>query len=81
MPNARPDPKPCREQDLGLFEITSRDGWARQGKLHTGHGILRTPAILPVVNPNILTITPREMWDKYGFEGLQIPTLFGKKMS
>jgi 7-cyano-7-deazaguanine tRNA-ribosyltransferase len=26
--------------------------------------------LLPVVNPNIRTIEPREMWDKYRVEGL-----------
>ena len=36
----RPDPEPCREQDLGLFEITQRDGAARIGKLHTKHGMM-----------------------------------------
>ena len=66
----RPDPKPCREKDLGRFEITTRDGQARLGKLHTGHGILDTPCLLPVINPNIRTIEPREMWDRYGIQAL-----------
>jgi len=66
----RKDPKPCREQDLGKFELTQRDGWARCGVLHTHHGALETPALLPVVNPNIQTITPREMWDTYGIQAL-----------
>ncbi len=66
----RPDPKPCREKDLGRFEITIRDGQARLGKLHTAHGVLETPCLLPVINPNIRTIEPREMWDKYGIQAL-----------
>ena len=66
----RPDPEPCREQDLGLFEITQRDGAARIGKLHTKHGMVTTPMLLPVINPNLRTIEPREMWDKYGIEAL-----------
>ena len=66
----REDPKPCREQDQGLFEITGRDGRARLGRLHTSHGILETPALLPVINPNIRTIEPREMWDRYGIGAL-----------
>ena len=70
MQEGRKDPKPCREQDLGKFELTQRDGWARCGVLHTHHGPLETPALLPVVNPNIQTITPREMWDKYGIQAL-----------
>mgnify|MGYP001492837313 CR=1 FL=1 len=66
----RADPKPAREQDIGRFEITTRDGQARLGKLHTAHGILETPCLLPVINPNIRTIEPREMWDKYGIQAL-----------
>ena len=66
----RPDPESCREQDLGLFEITQRDGAARIGKLHTKHGMVTTPMLLPVINPNLRTIEPREMWDKYGIEAL-----------
>ena len=57
----RDDPKPCREKDEGRFEISTRDGQARLGKLHTKHGILETPCLLPVINPNIRTIEPREM--------------------
>ena len=66
----RPDPEPCKEKDIGKFEITSRDGQARLGKLHTQHGIVETPCLLPVINPNIRTIEPREMWDKYGIQAL-----------
>ena len=66
----REDPAPCRDQDHGRFEITQRDGRARLGRLHTHHGILETPALLPVVNPNIRTIEPRVMWDKYGIQAL-----------
>lgn len=66
----RDDPSPCREQDHGRFEVTQRDGRARLGRLHTHHGILETPALLPVVNPNIRTIEPREMWDNYGIQAL-----------
>ena len=68
--NIRPDPVPCRPQDLGKFEILQRDGAARIGRIHTKHGLLNTPMLLPVVNPNIRTIEPREMWDKYRVEGL-----------
>ena len=66
----RPEPKPCREQDEGKFEISYRDGQARLGKLHTKHGILQTPCLLPVINPNIRTIEPHEMWNKYGIQAL-----------
>lgn len=66
----REDPNPCREQDNGLFETTARDGRARLGRLHTAHGVVETPCLLPVINPNIRTIEPREMWDKYGIQAV-----------
>jgi len=68
--SARPGPEPCRAQDLGLFEVVTRDGAARIGRLHTRHGALNTPMLLPVVNPNLRTIEPREMWERYGVEAL-----------
>jgi 7-cyano-7-deazaguanine tRNA-ribosyltransferase len=68
--DARNEPEPCREQDKGLFEITQRDGAARIGRLHSKHGAITTPMLLPVINPNIRTIEPREMWEKYGIEAL-----------
>ena len=66
----RDDPQPCRDADQGKFETTVRDGRARIGRIHTQHGVLETPALLPVINPNIRTIEPREMWDRYGIQGL-----------
>ena len=67
---ARPDPEGCREQDLGLFEIIQRDGLARIGRFHTNHGVITTPMLLPVINPNLRTIEPREMWESYGVDAL-----------
>ena len=61
MDGARDNPEPCKESDIGKFEIVARDGCARIGKMHTAHGVLDTPALLPVINPNIRTIEPREM--------------------
>ena len=66
----RDDPEPCRDQDWGLFEITNRDGAARIGRIHTKHGVISTPMLLPVINPNLRTIEPREMWEKYGIDAL-----------
>ena len=68
--DVRGDPVPCKEIDWGKFEVTARDGCARIGRIHTAHGMLETPALLPVINPNIRTIEPREMWDRYGIQGL-----------
>lgn len=43
------------------MEIIHRDGLARIGKFSTAHGDIQTPTILPVVNPNIPTLTTEEM--------------------
>ncbi|MGD0818224.1 MAG: tRNA guanosine(15) transglycosylase TgtA [Methanomassiliicoccales archaeon] len=53
-----------------MFEITKRDGLARIGKLDTAHGILETPALLPVINPRLITISPKELHEVFGFQGL-----------
>jgi len=53
-----------------MFEITKRDGLARLGRFHTRAGILETPALLPVVNPKISTVSPRELHDEFGFKAL-----------
>jgi queuine tRNA-ribosyltransferase len=39
---------PLSEAVLPHFEILARDGAARRGRLHTAHGVLETPAFLPV---------------------------------
>ncbi|MDP6900021.1 MAG: tRNA guanosine(15) transglycosylase TgtA [Candidatus Thalassarchaeaceae archaeon] len=62
--------KPCRDGDHAKFEVVERDGWARLGRLHTSRHILNTPTLLPVINPNIRTVEPREMWENYGFEAI-----------
>ncbi|MDR3206238.1 MAG: tRNA guanosine(15) transglycosylase TgtA [Candidatus Methanoplasma sp.] len=53
-----------------MFEIIRRDGLARIGKLETRSGSVETPALLPVVNPKICTVTPRELYDEFGFGAL-----------
>ncbi len=50
-----------------VFEITSKDALGRIGKLDTLHGTVETPALMPVINPNIDFISPPEM-KKYGAE-------------
>ena len=47
-----------------MFELKERDGLARICELKTRHGTVTTPALLPVINPNQLTITPKEMRDE-----------------
>jgi 7-cyano-7-deazaguanine tRNA-ribosyltransferase len=44
-----------------IFEITHKDICGRIGRLETPHGTIETPAIMPVVNPNIKTIKPSEL--------------------
>jgi len=53
-----------------MFELKERDGLARIGELTTRHGKVTTPVLLPVVNPNQLTITPAEMKDRLGVKML-----------
>jgi 7-cyano-7-deazaguanine tRNA-ribosyltransferase len=50
-----------------IFEITHKDIAGRLGRLETRHGIVETPTIMPVVNPNIQTIKPSEL-RKFGAE-------------
>ncbi len=53
-----------------MFELKERDGLARICELTTRHGKVTTPVLLPVVNPNYLTITPAEMRDRFGVDAL-----------
>ncbi len=54
-----------------MFEILRRDGMARIGRFTTTSGReLETPALLPVVNPKIKTVSPRELYDEFGFRAL-----------
>ncbi len=50
-----------------IFEITHKDICGRIGRFETRHGTVETPAIMPVVNPNIQTIKPPEL-KKFGAE-------------
>src|ERR1700683_4609786 len=41
--------RPSHDQMPGLrFDITARDGAARRGRLHLAHGVVDTPAFMPV---------------------------------
>ena len=53
-----------------MFEIVRRDGLARIGKFTVGDKSVETPALLPVVNPKICTVPPRELHDTFGFDAL-----------
>ena len=43
------------------FEVLGKDGLARIAKFKTAHGVLETPTILPVINPNIPALKISEM--------------------
>ncbi|MCL7411129.1 MAG: tRNA guanosine(15) transglycosylase TgtA [Methanosarcinaceae archaeon] len=45
------------------FEILQKDAAGRIGRLTTPHGVVETPTIMPVINPNIQIIKPSEMRD------------------
>lgn len=53
-----------------MFELLRRDGLARICKLDTPHGVLETPALLPVINPRTVTIPPRELYETFGFKAV-----------
>jgi 7-cyano-7-deazaguanine tRNA-ribosyltransferase len=52
------------------FEIRQKDLLGRIGKLSTKKGVVETPLLLPVVNPNHQLISAKDLRDKFGFEGL-----------
>lgn len=50
------------------FELKERDGLGRLCILKTDHGSVTTPALLPVINPNKMTIPPSQMREEFGAE-------------
>jgi 7-cyano-7-deazaguanine tRNA-ribosyltransferase len=52
-----------------VFEITNKDLLGRTGKLYTPHGIVDTPTVMPVINPNLRLIEPKEL-KRYGAQML-----------
>lgn len=50
------------------FEIRKRDAAGRIGRLTTNHGVVQTPLLLPVINPNKMIITPQEMQELLGIQ-------------
>ncbi|MBN2111409.1 MAG: tRNA guanosine(15) transglycosylase TgtA [Methanosarcinaceae archaeon] len=45
------------------FDIIHKDVAGRIGRLTTPHGIVETPTVMPVINPNLQTVKPSEMKD------------------
>ncbi len=50
------------------FEIKDRDAAARICRFTTKHGTVTTPNLMPVINPNKMLITPKEMKKLFGTE-------------
>ncbi|NPA75585.1 MAG: tRNA guanosine(15) transglycosylase TgtA, partial [Euryarchaeota archaeon] len=48
------------------MELKHRDGMARICKFRG----VETPALMPVVNPNLIVISPREMYDNFGVRAI-----------
>lgn len=51
-----------------LFEIKDRDAAGRLCKFTTKHGTVTTPNLMPVINPNKMVISPKEMKRLFGTE-------------
>ncbi len=49
-----------------MMEILHRDGLARIGRFEVNGRAVETPALMPVINPNIIVISPREMRERFG---------------
>ncbi len=52
------------------FEIADRDLMARIGRFKTKGGVIDTPLLLPVINPNVRTILPKRLEKKFGCRAL-----------
>jgi 7-cyano-7-deazaguanine tRNA-ribosyltransferase len=50
------------------FEIKNRDAAGRICRYSTNHGIVMTPNLMPVINPNKMIISPKEMNKLFGTE-------------
>jgi 7-cyano-7-deazaguanine tRNA-ribosyltransferase len=61
------------------FEIHNRDLSARIGRVATKSGTFETPTLLPVINPNLQLISPKEMAEEFGCEALMTNAYIIKK--
>ncbi len=50
------------------FEIKNRDAAGRICNFTTNHGTIKTPTLLPVINPNKMILSPKEMKKLFGVE-------------
>jgi 7-cyano-7-deazaguanine tRNA-ribosyltransferase len=52
------------------FEVRNKDLLGRIGLLHTRHGNIETPLLLPVVNPNTQAIPAKDLRSNFGFDAI-----------
>jgi len=52
------------------FEIADRDLMARIGRFQTKSGVIETPLLLPVINPNVQTVLPKTLEEEFGCRAL-----------
>ncbi|MDX1813586.1 MAG: tRNA guanosine(15) transglycosylase TgtA [Candidatus Bathyarchaeia archaeon] len=52
------------------FEIKYKDLLGRIGKFKTKSGIVETPLLFPVINPNIQLVPPKRLREEFGFEAV-----------
>ncbi len=52
------------------FEILSRDLLARVGRFETKSGVVETPLLFPVINPNLQPILPKKLEEEFGCRAL-----------
>ena len=52
------------------FEVRQEDLLGRLGVVETKSGCFKTPALLPVVNPVIQLVSPKELKEIFGFEAI-----------
>ncbi len=52
------------------FEIVNRDLMARIGRFETKSGTVETPQLLPVINPNVQTVLPKTLEEKFDCNAL-----------
>jgi 7-cyano-7-deazaguanine tRNA-ribosyltransferase len=53
-----------------MFEVIDRDGLGRICRLTLAKHQLRTPALLPVINPNKILVSPKEMAGLFGCQAV-----------
>ncbi len=53
-----------------MLEVLHRDGLSRIGRYEVNGRKVETPALMPVINPNIIVISPEELKEKFHLDAL-----------